>query len=92
MSTVATTNTEPETKIAETAPAPAPDTDEEPQNTLTQKFTDKEWAALKEFAYVPLWTPKYSRVLTTACSLSLSSPTSLTKRMMVRKVHGSRPS
>jgi hypothetical protein len=23
--------------------------DEEPQNALTQKFTEKEWAALKEF-------------------------------------------
>jgi len=28
---------------------PAPDADEEPQNALTQKFTEKEWAALKEF-------------------------------------------
>jgi len=28
---------------------PAPDSDEEPQNALTQKFTEKEWAALKEF-------------------------------------------
>ncbi|KAH8986116.1 CRAL-TRIO domain-containing protein [Lactarius akahatsu] len=47
MSTVADTNPEPETKVPETAPAP--DTDEEPQNPLTQKFTDQEWAALKEF-------------------------------------------
>jgi hypothetical protein len=29
--------------------APAPDADDEPQNALTQKFTEKEWAALKEF-------------------------------------------
>ena len=46
MSTVAATSTE-ETNVAGTATAP--DTDEEPQNSLTQKFTDKEWAALKEF-------------------------------------------
>jgi hypothetical protein len=25
------------------------DADDEPQNVLTQKFTEKEWAALKEF-------------------------------------------
>lgn len=46
MSSVVVLNTEPETNVA-------PDTDsadeEEPQNALTQKFTDKEWAALKEF-------------------------------------------
>ncbi|KAH8997785.1 CRAL-TRIO domain-containing protein [Lactarius hatsudake] len=47
MSTVADTNPEPESKVPETAPVP--DTDEEPQNSLTQKFTDQEWAALKEF-------------------------------------------
>jgi hypothetical protein len=47
MSTVAATNTE-ETKVVGTEPAPDT-TDEEPQNSLTQKFTDKEWAALKEF-------------------------------------------
>ncbi|KAH9059071.1 CRAL-TRIO domain-containing protein [Lactarius vividus] len=47
MSTVADTNPEPETKVPETTPVP--DTDEEPQNSLTQKFTDQEWAALKEF-------------------------------------------
>jgi hypothetical protein len=41
----------PEAKPAEpasTEPALA-DADEEPQNALTQKFTEKEWAALKEF-------------------------------------------
>lgn len=32
-----------------TEPAPAANADEEPQNVLTQKFTEKEWAALKEF-------------------------------------------
>ena len=32
-----------------TESAPAADADEEPQNALTQKFTEKEWAALKEF-------------------------------------------
>jgi hypothetical protein len=48
MSTVEATNTEPVQKeVAGTTPAL--DTDEEPQNSLTQKFTDKEWAALKEF-------------------------------------------
>ena len=48
MSSVVLTNTEPETSVVETAPAPDID-EEEPQNPLTQKFTDKEWAALKEF-------------------------------------------
>ncbi|KAF8473628.1 CRAL/TRIO domain-containing protein [Russula ochroleuca] len=51
MSIVVPTNSDPETKPsgpAPTEPAPA-DTDEEPQNALTQKFTEKEWAALKEF-------------------------------------------
>jgi hypothetical protein len=50
MSIVVPTNSDPETKPsgpAPTEPAPA-DTDEEPQNALTQKFTEKEWAALKE--------------------------------------------
>ncbi|KAF8268681.1 CRAL-TRIO domain-containing protein [Lactarius quietus] len=47
MSTVVATITEPDTKVAEISPAP--DRDEEPQNSLTQKFTEKEWAALKEF-------------------------------------------
>ncbi|KAI9453016.1 CRAL-TRIO domain-containing protein [Lactarius psammicola] len=48
MSTVPATNPEPETKVVETEPALDID-EEEPQNSLTQKFTDKEWAALKEF-------------------------------------------
>ena len=51
MSNIAPANSDPETKptVPEpTEPAPA-DTDEEPQNALTQKFTEKEWAALKEF-------------------------------------------
>ena len=42
---------DPETKptVPEpTEPAPA-DTDEEPQNALTQQFTEKEWVALKQF-------------------------------------------
>ena len=47
-SVVVLTNAEPETSVVETAPAPDTD-EEEPQNPLTQKFTDKEWAALKEF-------------------------------------------
>jgi hypothetical protein len=39
---------------------PATSDDNEPQNALTQKFTEKEWAALKEFrvcptAYLPLF-------------------------------------
>lgn len=45
--TIMSTDTEPATQVVETALTP--DTDEEPQNSLTQKFTDKEWAALKEF-------------------------------------------
>lgn len=51
MSNVPPANSDPETKLTvpeTTGPAPT-DTDEEPQNALTQKFTDKEWAALKEF-------------------------------------------
>jgi hypothetical protein len=48
MSTVAPANSDPETKPIVPAPVPA-DADEEPQNALTQKFTEKEWAALKEF-------------------------------------------
>lgn len=51
MSNVAPANSDPQTKptVPEpTEPAPA-DTEEEPQNALTQKFTEKEWAALKEF-------------------------------------------
>ena len=32
-----------------TESVPAADADGEPQNALTQKFTEKEWAALKEF-------------------------------------------
>jgi hypothetical protein len=47
MSTSAPANSEPETKPAPTEGAPA-DADEEPQNALTEKFTEKEWAALKE--------------------------------------------
>jgi hypothetical protein len=43
-------NSDPETKP--TAPAPTErepaGADEEPQNALTEKFTEKEWAALKE--------------------------------------------
>lgn len=50
MSTPAPANSDPETKPTVPTPtegAPA-DTDEEPQNALTEKFTEKEWAALKE--------------------------------------------
>ncbi|KAN0113855.1 CRAL-TRIO domain containing protein [Russula decolorans] len=45
MSTPAPANSDPEMKP--TGPAPT-DADEEPQNALTEKFTEKEWAALKE--------------------------------------------
>lgn len=47
MSTPAPANSSPETKptVPENAQA---DADKEPQNALTEKFTDKEWAALKE--------------------------------------------
>ena len=51
MSNAAPANSDPETKPTVPEPtgqAPA-DTDEEPQNALTQKFTEKEWVALKEF-------------------------------------------
>jgi phosphatidylinositol transfer protein SFH5 len=50
MSTPAPANSDPETKPtepAQTERAPT-DADEEPQNALTEKFTEKEWAALKE--------------------------------------------
>lgn len=50
MSTPAPANSDPETKPTVPTPtegAPA-DADEEPQNALTEKFTEKEWAALKE--------------------------------------------
>jgi hypothetical protein len=50
MSTPAPANSDPETKPTEPAQidrAPT-DADEEPQNALTEKFTEKEWAALKE--------------------------------------------
>ena len=88
MSTVAATNTE-ETKVAEAKSAP--DTDEEPQNTLTRKFTDKEWVALKEFRVRATKGPACD-LLSTVCSLSITSRTYLKKRMMVRKAHGPRPS
>ena len=50
MSTPTPANSEPETKPNVPAPPdPAPeDADEEPQNALTEKFTEKEWVALKE--------------------------------------------
>jgi hypothetical protein len=35
-----------------TGPAPT-DEDEEPQNALTEKFTEKEWLRSKSFVYVP---------------------------------------
>ena len=50
MSTPAPANSDAETKPSGPEPterAPA-DADEEPQNALTEKFTEKEWAALKE--------------------------------------------
>jgi len=43
-------NSDPETKA--TKQAVASDADNEPQNSLTQKFTEKEWAALKEFRVI----------------------------------------
>lgn len=50
MSTTAPANSGPETEP--TGPAPTeqapPEAGEEPQNALTETFTDKEWAALKE--------------------------------------------
>jgi hypothetical protein len=85
-SVVVLTNTEPETNVT-------PDTnsanEEEPQNALTQKFTDKEWVALKDFRVRRCTTPPlYS--LTAARSLSHTSRISLRKRMMVRKARGRR--
>ncbi|KAI9434546.1 CRAL-TRIO domain-containing protein [Russula earlei] len=46
-SVIVPADTDPETK-PEQATA-GDDADKEPQNALTQKFTEKEWAALKEF-------------------------------------------
>ncbi|KAF8299297.1 CRAL/TRIO domain-containing protein [Clavulina sp. PMI_390] len=37
---------------AEEVPAPTPAVEPEPQNALTQKFTEKEWAAVKELRTV----------------------------------------
>ena len=45
MSAPAPANSDTETKPTEKAPV---DADQEPQNALTEKFTEKEWAALKE--------------------------------------------
>ena len=45
MSAPTAADSDPEAKP--TGPAPT-DADEEPQNALTEKFTEKEWAALKE--------------------------------------------
>jgi hypothetical protein len=44
---VAPPDTESNTKPTESTAVA--DTDDEPQNALTEKFTEKEWAALKEF-------------------------------------------
>ena len=87
------TNTEPESKKVAGETTPAPDTDEEPQNSLTQKFTDKEWAALKEFRVrvTHALNTFACNLLTATCTLSPSSRTSLRKRMMVRKARGPRP-
>ena len=48
MSTAAPADADPAPKVAEETTA-AGVNDDEPQNALTQKFTEKEWAALKEF-------------------------------------------
>ncbi|KAI0251725.1 CRAL-TRIO domain-containing protein [Lactifluus subvellereus] len=48
MSTTAPATSDPAPKAAEETTA-AGANDDEPQNALTQKFTEKEWAALKEF-------------------------------------------
>jgi hypothetical protein len=65
-SVVVLTNAEPETNVT-------PDTnsanEEEPQNALTQKFTDKEWVALKEFRVRRCTTPPHPS-LTHCCLLS----------------------
>jgi hypothetical protein len=47
MSAVAPANPDPEVKLTESPTAV--DADVEPQNALTEKFTKKEWAALREF-------------------------------------------
>lgn len=51
MSNIAPANSDPQTKptVPEPTELAQADTEEEPQNALTQKFTEKEWAALKEF-------------------------------------------
>jgi hypothetical protein len=86
-SVVVLTNTEPETNVT-------PDTnsanEEEPQNALTQKFTDKEWVALKEFRVRRSVHHPTLYSLTAARSLSHTSRMSLRRHMMVRKAHGRR--
>jgi hypothetical protein len=62
-------DTDPNTKPTESA-APA-GADEEPQNALTQKFTEKEWAALKEFRVRLCHPQSRSRVSFFAHSTSL---------------------
>jgi hypothetical protein len=50
MSADAPANLDPALKLADAAAiVPTASDDNEPQNALTQKFTEKEWAALKEF-------------------------------------------
>ena len=91
MSTVEAINSEPEQKqVAETTPAP--DKDEEPQNPLTQKFTDKEWAALKEFRVRAALAPCKLHISrrTHVPFLSPSSRKSLRRRMTVRTARGRR--
>jgi len=65
MSTPVPANSDPETKPTGSAPterAPG-DTDEEPQNALTEKFTEKEWAALKELRVcdIKIRSPRHFR-------------------------------
>lgn len=36
-------------------PAPTPQVEPEPQNALTEKFTEKEWAAVKELRVCCDW-------------------------------------
>ena len=77
MSTVAPANSDPETKPTGPEPterAPA-DADEEPQNALTEKFTEKEWAALKELRVRAFrFTPHVIYGAPTTDSRSVSSP------------------
>ena len=71
MSTASPPDKDPKSNSTDTEAAP--DTDNEPQNALTQKFTEKEWTALKEFRVRATLSPIASAIFTVAFFFSLSS-------------------